>query len=87
MFFGGDSACPVSSNIKIVVFISPCACLPYIYLTAYVVSSSLWAGADINNICNEAAIHAAREGKKVIDTSDFEYAAERVLAGTVVSPL
>ena len=79
----------MSSNIKLVVFIFPCACLPYIYLTAtaYVVSSSLWAGADINNICNEAAIHAAREGKKVIDTSDFEYAAERVLAGTVVSPL
>lgn len=39
------------------------------------------AGADISNICNEAAIHAAREGKKIIDTSDFDYAAERVIAG------
>lgn len=39
------------------------------------------SGADISNICNEAAIHAAREGKKIIDTSDFDYAAERVIAG------
>ncbi|KAK7505199.1 hypothetical protein BaRGS_00003361, partial [Batillaria attramentaria] len=39
------------------------------------------SGADISNICNEAAIHAAREGKKIIDTPDFEYAAERMIAG------
>ena len=59
----------------------------HIDLTAVVVPSSLWAGADISNICNEAAIHAAREGKKVIDASDFEYAAERVFAGMVVCPV
>lgn len=40
------------------------------------------AGADIANICNEAALHAAREGHKSIDTSNFEYAVERVIAGT-----
>lgn len=39
-------------------------------------------GADIANICNEAALHAAREGFKSIDTVSFEYAVERVLAGT-----
>lgn len=39
------------------------------------------AGADIANICNEAALHAAREGHKSIDTSNFEYAVERVIAG------
>lgn len=39
------------------------------------------AGADIANICNEAALHAAREGHKSIDTFNFEYAVERVLAG------
>ncbi|KAK7115309.1 hypothetical protein V1264_001202 [Littorina saxatilis] len=39
------------------------------------------SGADISNLCNEAAIHAAREGKKIIEGSDFEYAAERVIAG------
>uniref|UniRef100_A0A663MUJ0 SPG7 matrix AAA peptidase subunit, paraplegin n=1 Tax=Athene cunicularia TaxID=194338 RepID=A0A663MUJ0_ATHCN len=41
-----------------------------------------FSGADIANICNEAALHAAREGHKSIDTSNFEYAVERVLAGT-----
>ncbi|CAH1780186.1 unnamed protein product [Owenia fusiformis] len=49
------------------------------------------SGADIANICNEAALHAARDQKKVIDVSDFEYAVERVIAGpakknTVLSP-
>ena len=44
-----------------------CACVP---------------GADIANICNEAALHAAREGYKSIDTFNFEYAVERVIAGT-----
>uniref|UniRef100_A0A7N8YIN5 SPG7 matrix AAA peptidase subunit, paraplegin n=1 Tax=Mastacembelus armatus TaxID=205130 RepID=A0A7N8YIN5_9TELE len=41
------------------------------------------AGADIANICNEAALHAAREGHKSIHTFNFEYAVERVLAGSV----
>lgn len=39
------------------------------------------SGADISNICNEAAIHAARDKKKIIHASDFEYAVERVIAG------
>uniref|UniRef100_A0A665XC34 SPG7 matrix AAA peptidase subunit, paraplegin n=1 Tax=Echeneis naucrates TaxID=173247 RepID=A0A665XC34_ECHNA len=39
--------------------------------------------ADIANICNEAALHAAREGHKSIDTFNFEYAVERVIAGSV----
>lgn len=42
-----------------------------------------FSGADIANICNEAAIHAATVGKKDIDDSDFEFAVERVIAGTV----
>ncbi|KAM4639264.1 mitochondrial inner membrane m-AAA protease component paraplegin isoform 4-T4 [Amazona ochrocephala] len=41
-----------------------------------------FSGADIANICNEAALHAAREGHKSIDTFNFEYAVERVIAGT-----
>ena len=40
------------------------------------------AGADIANICNEAALHAAREGHTSVHTSNFEYAVERVIAGT-----
>ncbi|CAG5130910.1 unnamed protein product, partial [Candidula unifasciata] len=39
------------------------------------------SGADIANICNEAAIHAARHKKKVVEREDFEYAVERVIAG------
>ncbi|CAF0730622.1 unnamed protein product [Adineta ricciae] len=39
------------------------------------------SGADLANICNEAALHAAREGKKVIERDDFEMAVERVIAG------
>lgn len=45
------------------------------------------AGADIANICNEAALHAAREGYKSIDTFNFEYAVERVIAGRIMQTL
>uniref|UniRef100_A0A8D0YH80 SPG7 matrix AAA peptidase subunit, paraplegin n=1 Tax=Sus scrofa TaxID=9823 RepID=A0A8D0YH80_PIG len=38
-------------------------------------------GADIANICNEAALHAAREGHPAVHTSNLEYAVERVVAG------
>ncbi|XP_072926321.1 mitochondrial inner membrane m-AAA protease component paraplegin isoform X2 [Hemitrygon akajei] len=41
-----------------------------------------FSGADIANICNEAALHAAREGEKSVDTFSFEYAVEKVIAGT-----
>ncbi|XP_017369435.1 paraplegin [Cebus imitator] len=41
-----------------------------------------FSGADIANICNEAALHAAREGHTSVHTASFEYAVERVLAGT-----
>ena len=38
-------------------------------------------GADIANICNEAALHAARLNEKTVDQRNFEYAVERVIAG------
>ena len=38
-------------------------------------------GADIANICNEAALHAAREGHTAVHTSNLDYAVERVVAG------
>nr|KAF6408119.1 SPG7 matrix AAA peptidase subunit, paraplegin [Molossus molossus] len=41
-----------------------------------------FSGADIANICNEAALHAAREGHSSVHTFNFEYAVERVIAGT-----
>lgn len=39
------------------------------------------SGADIANICNEAALHAARMNEKTVDKRNFEYAVERVIAG------
>ncbi len=38
-------------------------------------------GADLANICNEAAINAARRGAAMIETPDFDQALERVVAG------
>ncbi|HEY1688769.1 MAG TPA: AAA family ATPase, partial [Solirubrobacteraceae bacterium] len=38
-------------------------------------------GADLANICNEAAIFAARRGAKSITGADFDSALERVIAG------
>jgi cell division protease FtsH len=38
-------------------------------------------GADLANICNEAAIFAARRGGKAIAGTDFDQALERVIAG------
>jgi len=38
-------------------------------------------GADLANICNEAAISAARRGTAAIVTADFDAALERVIAG------
>jgi len=37
----------------------------------------LFSGADIANICNEAALHAARIKRKTVSASDLEYAVER----------
>jgi cell division protease FtsH len=38
-------------------------------------------GADLANLCNEAAIFAGRERREVLMTKDFEAALERVVAG------
>ena len=38
-------------------------------------------GADLANICNEAAIFATRRGSAAIDNVDFDSALERVIAG------
>ncbi len=40
-----------------------------------------FAGADIANICNEAALVAARRNKKAVDLDDFNYALDRVIGG------
>ncbi len=38
-------------------------------------------GADLANICNEAAIFATRRGAKALEMQDFDSALERVIAG------
>lgn len=50
-----------------------------------------FAGAEIANVCNEAALLAARENKESIEMKDFERAVDRVVAGLekkskVISP-
>lgn len=40
-----------------------------------------FAGADIANVCNEAALIAARRNKKAVDMDDFNYALDRVIGG------
>ena len=40
-----------------------------------------FSGADIENLVNEAALHAARLNKQQLDNSDFDYARDRVVMG------
>jgi cell division protease FtsH len=40
-----------------------------------------FVGADIANVCNEAALIAARRNKKAVDMDDFNYALDRVIGG------
>jgi AFG3 family protein len=40
-----------------------------------------FAGADIANVCNEAALIAARKGKAAVDIEDFQDAVDRVIGG------
>ncbi len=40
-----------------------------------------FAGADIANVCNEAALIAARKGKEMVEMSDFQDAIDRVIGG------
>jgi cell division protease FtsH len=40
-----------------------------------------FSGADIANVCNEAALIAARKNKQVIDKQDFLDAVDRIIGG------
>ena len=40
-----------------------------------------FSGADLANLVNEAALFAARAGKKIVDMSDFEKAKDKILMG------
>lgn len=40
-----------------------------------------FSGADIANLCNEAAILAARKSRKFVSSEHFEAASERIIGG------
>ncbi len=40
-----------------------------------------FSGADIANVCNEAALIAARHNKEFVDTNDFNAAVDRIIGG------
>jgi len=40
-----------------------------------------FSGADIANVCNEAALIAARHNKESVDTTDFNAAVDRIIGG------
>jgi cell division protease FtsH len=40
-----------------------------------------FVGADLANLVNEAALHAARDGKEAVDAVDFDEAIDRVVGG------
>ncbi len=40
-----------------------------------------FSGADIANVCNEAALIGARKGKKIVEKSDFMDAIDRIIGG------
>jgi cell division protease FtsH len=40
-----------------------------------------FTGADLENMCNEAALYAARQNQKEIDMASFDEATDRILAG------
>lgn len=40
-----------------------------------------FSGADINNVVNEAAIHAATGMRKLVTLGDLDYSMEKIIAG------
>lgn len=54
---------------------------PEVDLTTIAARTPGFVGADLANLVNEAALLAARRGKSAVDTSDFDEAIDRVIAG------
>ncbi len=54
---------------------------PDVDLAAVAGKTAGFAGADLANIVNEAALRAARSNKQAVEMSDFDQAIERVVAG------
>ncbi|XP_022832758.1 paraplegin [Spodoptera litura] len=56
--------------------------LPDYYVKRLAYMTPGFSGADIANVCNEAALHAARHKQSIVRHTDLEYAVERVVGGT-----
>ncbi|XP_026742388.1 paraplegin [Trichoplusia ni] len=56
--------------------------LPDFYVKRLAYLTPGFSGADIANVCNEAALHAARHKQTIVRATDLEYAVERVVGGT-----
>jgi cell division protease FtsH len=54
---------------------------PEVNLAVIAAKTPGFAGADLANIVNEAALHAARKNKAVVEMQDFDEAIDRVIAG------
>ncbi len=54
---------------------------PEVDLAVVAAKTPGFAGADLANIVNEAALHAARDNKKSVEPKDFDEAIDRVIAG------
>lgn len=54
---------------------------PNVDLKSIAQQTSLFSGADIANLCNEAALLAARHNKEAVEEKDLEAAIERVIMG------
>ena len=54
-----------------------------VVLDDYAARTIGFSGADLENLVNEAALHAARADKKFIDVDDFEYAHDKIILGAV----
>ena len=54
---------------------------PSVELAAVAARTPGFAGADLANLVNEAALHAARAGKDAVDMNDFDEAIDRVMGG------
>ncbi|XP_030023959.1 paraplegin [Manduca sexta] len=56
--------------------------LPDYYVKRLAYLTPGFSGADIANVCNEAALHAARHKQNIVRAANLEYAVERVVGGT-----
>ncbi|MDD4894636.1 MAG: ATP-dependent zinc metalloprotease FtsH [Candidatus Omnitrophica bacterium] len=54
---------------------------PDVNLKSIAQQTSLFSGADLANLCNEAALLAARHNKEAVQEADLEAAIERVIMG------